>query len=308
MKLSLAISTLLCSVVLTMLPCITISICAQDRKPSSKPRFYALDESRFQILYVDQNEQSNDWVIPIEFGCRDLQQVAENRLLLGVGAGEAGFREYDLTTRKIVREVKDAKYAAGSTTALRLPDGRTLISAAHNPNDFYIIDAGDNETAHFSISGLNTVRCTRLTPRGTILFGSNEEHVYETTLDGKILRDIRIPGAKHVYCCIEKEDGNLLASTGYSGFIAEIDKAGNIVKTWGNKPNGEPDSRFHFFASVQLLKNGNLFVANWTGHGAKDSDKCPQIYEFDEQGNIVWAWHDPIRAGSIHNAIMLETD
>ena len=300
------ISTLLCGMVSAVLS--LSAVYAQDNQASSKPRFYALDESRFQILYVDQNESANDRVIPLEFGCRDLQQVDGNRLLIGVGAGEAGFREYDLSTRKIVREVKNAKYAAGSTTALRLPDGRTLISAAHDPNDFYIIVANDKESAHFSIPGLNTVRCTRLTPRGTILFGSNEDHLYEATLDGKIVRDIRIPGAKYIYCCIEKENGNLLAATGYACFIAEIDKDGKIVKTWGNKPGGEPDPKYHFFASVQLLKNGNLFVANWTGHGAKDSDKCPQIYEFDEQGNIVWSWHDPALAGSIHNAIKLESD
>jgi hypothetical protein len=55
-----------------------------------------------------------------------------------------------------------------------------------------------------------------------------------------------------------------------------------------------------------VLKNGDIVVCNWTGHGAKDGEKGAQILQFDPSGKVVWKWHDPVRAGSIHGVIIMD--
>jgi hypothetical protein len=267
-----------------------------------KHRFLALDESRYQILYVDQFDPSKNWTIKIPAGNRDLQLIG-GKMIIGLAAG--GFQEYDFATQKMLREVIDPKYKAGSVTAYRLPDGRTLLASDQAPIRITMLDAEGKELSTAVFPNTQTVRCVRMTPRGTVLFGCNDNHVIEGTLDGTVIRDITIPDAKHVYMVKELPNGNLLATAGYGGFLAELDKTGKIVRKIGGKP--EPNSiGINFFASVEVLKSGNFLIANWTGHGANDSEKGVQILEYDTTGKIVWQWHDATSAGSIHNAVVAE--
>jgi len=267
-----------------------------------KHRFLALDESRFQMLYVDQFDSAKNWTINIPAGNRDMQLV-DGKIVIGLRDG--GFAEYDFATQKQLRLVTDPKYKGGSVTACRLEDGRTLLASDQSPIRITMLDTEGKELSTAVFPNSKTVRCARLTPRGTVLFGCNENHVVEGMLDGTVIRDVIIPDARHAYMVGELPNGNLLATAGYGGFFVELDKGGNVVRKVGGKP-GPEGVGINFFASIQVLKNGNIFVANWTGHGANDSEKGVQILEYDAAGNIVWHWHDPKNAGSIHNALVLE--
>jgi len=66
-------------------------------------RFLALDESRGQMLYVDQSDASKGWTLKLPVKHRDLQLVGGNRVLL---SPPDGYREYDLADRRLVKEVK----------------------------------------------------------------------------------------------------------------------------------------------------------------------------------------------------------
>jgi hypothetical protein len=264
-------------------------------------RFLALDESRFQILYVDPSDSAKNWAVKVP-GSRDMQLV-DGKIVIGLFSG--GFAEYDFATHKLLREIVDPKYKAGSVSACRMKDGRTLIASDQSPIRISLLDAEGKELSTAVFPNMNTIRCVRLTPRGTVLFGCNENHVVEGTLDGKVIRDIVIPGTRHVYMAEELPNGNLLATTGYAGSFVELDKDGKIVRKVGGTP-GPEGIGINFFASLQVLKNGNVLVANWTGHGANDSEKGVQILEYDEAGKIVRQWHDPKNAGSIHNVVVVE--
>jgi hypothetical protein len=47
-------------------------------------------------------------------------------------------------------------------------------------------------------------------------------------------------------------------------------------------------------------------MCNWTGHDPSDSTKAPQIIEFDRTGKLLWSWHDPILAGTLHGVVILD--
>lgn len=264
-------------------------------------RFLAEDESRAQLLLVDQRDQSQDWVIKFPDRYRDYQLVGGNRVMLNTGNG---FREYDLKSRELVREVS-VPTLAKITTARRLPDGRTILGGNQNGISFYELGADEKLLRSTNFPALNTLRLARLSPRGTLLFGANGNRAVEVKLDGRILREVAIEGAKHIYQVLEKPDGNWLVATGYGGSIVEVDRDGKVVRKVGGKP-APAGLWLNFFSGFQVLKNGNIVVSNWTGHGAKDSEKAPQLLEYAPDGRIVWQWHDAGRAGSLHGVLVLD--
>jgi hypothetical protein len=270
-----------------------------------KHRFLLLDESRSQILYVDQFDPAKSWQIPVEGGpAWGLQLVGGNRALVALPQ-KGGFREYDLTTRKAVRERFDKKRYAGAISAIRLPDGRTVLSCDRKFARVFLFDAQDKEIAAWEFPKATTTRQIRRTPRNTLLFGGNTNQIYEISLEGKLLRTVQIPDAKHIYQTIELPDGNLLAACGYAGFLAEMDKNGKMLSRKGGRP--EPKGlKYIFMSQFHRLKNGNTVIATWTGHKRNDSRKGQQLVEFAPDGKVVWKWHDPEKAGSIHAVIVMD--
>ncbi|MDR2641454.1 MAG: aryl-sulfate sulfotransferase [Planctomycetaceae bacterium] len=282
---------------------VTVNLFADD---TIKHKFLLLDESRKQILLVDQFEPKNDWVIKLtDGGVWDLQLIGGHKLLVAL-TDKGGFREYDLRTRQVVREVADAKYKQ-TMTAIRFQDGKTLLGCNKSKAyQFYLLDADGKLINELPAeSKKKSIRIARRTSRGTILFGCNDNWVNEIDLTGKVLREFKVPGSRHIYHVMEKPDGNLLVAGGYGCFVAEYDKDNKEVRKWGGLP--APDGlTFIFFSKMQILKNGNLVVATWTGHGANDSKKGIQLVEFDANGKVVWTWHNPKLAGSINNIIVLD--
>ncbi|MCX6923019.1 MAG: hypothetical protein NT154_07400, partial [Verrucomicrobia bacterium] len=41
-------------------------------------------------------------------------------------------------------------------------------------------------------------------------------------------------------------------------------------------------------------------------HDPNDSSKAPQLIEFDSAGKLVWSWHNPTLAGTIHGVLVLD--
>jgi hypothetical protein len=274
-----------------------------------KHRLLLNDESRFQLLYVDEANPENNWVIKtgekIGAGAdvRDLQLIGRHRLLT-VPTATGGFREYDLTTRKLVREVINNPRYRASMTAVRMPDGRTVLGCNQEHVRLFVLDVEGREINALDFPAFKFIRLMRRTSRDTFLFGTNTDHVVEVDLKGNVLRDVQVPGINSPYEVLELPNGNLLSSAGYAGFLVEIDRDGKVAKTYGG--NLPENLQFHYVSQFQVLKNGNIVAANWAGHGPNDSEKGPQLVEFDKAGNVVWTWHDPKLAGSLHGVIVLD--
>jgi hypothetical protein len=263
-----------------------------------------VDESRSQLLYVDQNDSNQSWKLDIEGGpARDIQLIGNNRILVSMQK-KGGFREYDLTSRKIVRECFNSVRYAGTMSAVRFPDGRTILGCERGFVRIFLLDADGHENTAWEFPDLKAIRLIRRTSRNTLLFGSDSK-CCEITLEGKIVRELQLPGAKHNYQITELPNGNWLIAAGYGCFLAEVNRENQVVRRWGGQP--APNGLHYIFMSqFQILKNGNIVVATWTGHGAADSEKGQQVVEFDPTGHVVWTWHDPQLAGSIHGVIILD--
>jgi hypothetical protein len=263
-----------------------------------------LDESRGQLLYVDQSDASKNWIYTEPNGTGriwDMQLIGDNKLLLAA-TDFGGFREIDLTTRKVVREVINAAYKP-TRSAVRFPDGRTILGIDKKNSQIAVLDKDGKETKLIDLPS-SGVRLVRRTPRNTLLVGSQND-VVEVTTDGETVKKITIPDAKYNYQTLELPNGNWFTANGYGCRLLEVTADGKVVKTFGGKP--APEGLFyHFFSKFQILPNGHIVTATWTGHGAKDSDKGQQIIEFDREGKVVWTWHDPKLAGSLNGVIVLD--
>ncbi|MDD4870102.1 MAG: hypothetical protein PHR77_06045 [Kiritimatiellae bacterium] len=267
---------------------------------SIKHRFLLEDESRFQVVYVDQNDPSKTWAITFPGRYRDYQLIGGNKIILSTGEG---YREYSMDTKQMTKEVKGFP---GTRFARRRNNGTTVIGGdVKDGVEITELDSQDRilRKANFKCG---SIRLGRFTPQGTLLFGSGDRLV-EGTLDGRIVKDLKVEGCKNVYQALRRPDDHLLVATGYSSDLVELDAEGKVLKRFGGMSAPEArDLGYHFFSGFQVLKNGNIVVSNWSGHAPKDSEKGVQLVEFNPEGKLVWAWHDAQIAGSIHGVIILD--
>lgn len=273
---------------------------AEDSKPI-KHKFYAMDESRSKLHFVDESDASKNWDANFPARYRDCQLIGGGKILVSTNNGYA---ELDLATHKVLTELKDANFS-GTMSVRRLANGHTIIGCQQKGIAFYEVDAKGMQAGAAKFPTLNTLRLFRLSSRGTLLFGANTNKVIEADMKGNIIRQITLEGAKHIYQVLEKPDGNLLVSSGYGMAVMELDKDGKVVKTLGGK-TPPPGVSLHFFAGMQVLKNGNIVVCNWAGHGANDNAKTDQLLEFSPDGKLVWKWHDIKIGGSLVGIMVMD--
>lgn len=263
-------------------------------------RFLAVDESRTQLHYVDQGDSPHDWTIKLPCKHRDLQLVGQNRLLM---SWPEGYREFDLGTRQIVKEVRGFR---GAMTARRLPNGHTILSCNLEGVTVYELGTDDQVLRKVNFK-TGATRVLRRTAQDTLLFGSGPQ-LFEGDWGGRILRTWTLPVKSWCYQALRQPGGHLFVAGGYNPTMFEVDNEGTVVaeRVSPATAGAEQSQGWHFLGGFQILAGGDMVVCNWTGHGHDDSRKGPQILQFDHAGQVVWQWHDPERAGSINGVLILD--
>ncbi|MCP4782662.1 MAG: SUMF1/EgtB/PvdO family nonheme iron enzyme [Fuerstiella sp.] len=272
-------------------------------------RFLALDESRKQLLYVDETNPGNDWTLalPADSAPKDFQAIGKSRVLI---ADTNGFIECDTKRREIVRIVNCIK--DDRIIGLRQLKSGNIVMLGRDSGFLYEVDQ-DGSILRTVRMPLDYARVLRLTPDEDLLFCS-DSRIVEMNLAGEILRSIPFkvgsattPNKRSGYMVVRKPNGNYLASSCYAVSVAEVDPQGNQVSLLGGVRTPQASSRkWTAFTCFEVLDNGNTMVCSWNGHGALDSHRGPQLIEFDGHGRIVWRWHDPDRAGSIITARVMD--
>ena len=270
-----------------------------EEAASIRHRFVATDESGKQLLYVDQFHPENDWTIPFP-GNRDVRLVKNNRVLVNLNNG---YREYAIETGERVKEVT---HGAGIRSAHRLENGHTLLASAQM---IWELDANDQEVRAVPLAMGNFFRVLYVNDAGEFLYTGSVSEVKIADANGTVLKafDLKNYDLKTAkpYFLMPMAKGNYLASSGYGACLLEFTPEGTLVRKIAGR-DSIPGLDLNFFASAEILKNGNMVVSHWTGHGRADSKKAPQLLEFDPEGNVVWQWHDAERAGSLHGIAIVE--
>jgi hypothetical protein len=159
----------------------------------------------------------------------------------------------------------------------RLPDGNTLVGAASQGKLLIVAPDGRivREIRLLSKGGHACLRNARQIANGDFLVAEQSgQAVREYGPDGKLLREIK--PSFPPYSAVRLANGNTVIS-GQMG-IAEVDPRDKEL--WRIEEKDLPDIGMRWFAGVQVLPNGNLFVCNAGG--------MVTFLEIDRNKHIVW--------------------
>jgi hypothetical protein len=270
-----------------------------------KHKFVAIDEGRGNLLYVNEYDTTTNWTVAIgKSGARDMQLIGNNRVLIG---HDGGYLEFNLANGAILKTVTGF---GGTMAARRQANGHTLISGLNlnGSTGVVLLDVDSlNAIKNKIVFPGDYVRLMRQTAKGTYLF-SRDTMIQEGDNSGNYIWQARVAGFSHAWKSLRLPSGNTLISAGYGGFMVEVDKNAAIVRKFGKGSTTTPDSvKPNFFAMFQLLKNGDIVVANWQGHGDGHGASGIQMLEYDPAGNIVWFWKRPTAYSSLQGVIVLDS-
>jgi hypothetical protein len=277
-----------------------------------KHEFIAIDEGKNNLLYVNENDPAKNWIVPIgKSHPRDMQLVGGNRILIG---NVTGYSEFDLATGKRLVDVTNFAPASAKTdtdevtSVRRQPNGHTLVAGISigGSKGVVVLDVdAQGEVKNKIVYPGNYVRLLRQTAEGTYLMVCDTA-IREGDSSGKYIWEAPVQGFGHAWKAVRLPNGHTLASAGYGGFMVELDPAKNIVRKFGGKDEVPAAVHSDFFASFQLLPNGDVVVANWQGHGPGHGNSGIQLVEFDKTGAIVWQWSKAELISSIQGILVLD--
>ena len=292
---------------------------ACDAKTADSVRRIVLsDESRGRIHYYDSSDPSKCFFVNAEKTTWDIQPVgvrAPGKIGRYRSICRSGFQVVDMDERRIVDEFRHPSLA-GISAISELPGGGLLACVNTKVNKKRVIllrkfSKDRKLVATYSFPGIVNARTMTLLPSGEVLIahetGFTRGRIPQENRDqeGIVVMHAKMPHSRNMYHAVPTRDGKgYWTGAGYSAEVVRFDADGKVQKIWSVPPEG--GKKGFFFASVKEFANGHLLVANWTGHGAKDSRRGWQLIEFDTEGKVAWSLYDPERFGSVHGFVVLE--
>ncbi len=274
----------------------------EDKSAGTPQRLLLRDEGLSQLDYVDVSHPENNWYVPIPAG-RDLQLVGKGRVLVGTGDG---YEERDLKTGEKVGELTAFK---GTIAARRLRNGNTLLTQLNSQGKegIVLLEVDEKGVVKNIINypGFPYVRLVRETAAGNFLITADDV-VFEGKPDGSVIWRTNLATkrkAQHAWQAVRLADGRTLVSGGFSANLQILDKKGVLVDSISGPAAVHP----YFYAGFQILKNGNMVVTNWQGHGPEMGAKGTQLLEYSPTGELLWSWkQDSTKFSSIQGVIVLD--
>ena len=147
----------------------------------------------------------------------------------------------------------------------------------------------------------NQFRGTRKTAEGHYIVSfKGEGMIKELDGDGKVLREISVPGDPHGALLLPNK--NLLATCGDAHKVQEIDPSGKVV--WELNENDIPGNPLRLMAGCQRLPNGNTIFCNYLGHG--HIGEQPVFFEITPDKKLVWEFKDNANFKTINQLMTLD--
>ncbi|MEO5564673.1 MAG: hypothetical protein ABIR18_14605 [Chitinophagaceae bacterium] len=264
-------------------------------------RLLLRDEGLSQLSFVDPGNEKNNWYVPIPAG-RDMQLVGRGRVLVGTGNG---YEERLITTGEKVFELTSY---TGTVAARRLRNGNTLLTGLNwlGKQGIVLLEVDSTGTIKTTTNfpAYPYVRLVRETTTGNFLVTADAE-VFEGTAKGDIIWKVKLfgPEKPHAWQALRLSNGQTVISSGFAANFQVFGKDGKLVDSITGPANVHP----HFYAGFQILKNGNMIVTNWQGHGPNFGKNGTQLLEYSPAGKLVWSWQqDATKYSSLQGVIVLD--
>lgn len=179
-----------------------------------------------------------------------------------------------------------------------LPNGNFLL-AEQGPCQAVEINAAGDVVSTVKLSTTETaahrqLRCLHRLPNGHLLACHEAEAVVrEYDSDGMTVWEF--PNVTNVFEALRLPSGNTLIGCGTDKRIIEVTPEKKIV--WELNADDVPELNLSWITSLQVLKNGNLVIANFLrGHEGNGAHAFEVTH--DESKKVVWKYaaHDVVRS------------
>ena len=293
--------------------CLIAAVVAVAGVAAAEPVRHVLvlgDESRGAIHYVDQFEPANSYSVPAPRPVWDLRACGKDKYRSVSGKG---FTVTDMKERKAVDSFSHDKLG-GLTSVCDLPDGGFIAGTNQKVDDkdavvVYTFSADRQLKGRSIFRGVHYLRIMTRLDNGDVLLAWNDgilkgRLAAEGSEEGTALQMYKLPRDRNAYMAVPRKAGGYWVGGGFARQALAYAEDGTVQKAFEvQMPEGLKNN---FYAGVVELANGNIVVANWTGHDANDGKKGWQVFEFDKDGACVWHLHDPDAYGSITGVIVLK--
>lgn len=223
-----------------------------------------------------------EWRCPAEMA-RDVWQLPNGNVLFpynleyGKTNNPSGVKEVSPDGR----EVFHFRTTGQVFSCQRMADGNTLVGAASQGKLLIVNPRGElvKSIAVKNKPGHACMRNARALPDGHFLVGEESAMAArEYDGEGALVREFKVPFP--AYSAVRLADGGTLVC-GRTG-VREFDPAG--AERWALDATELPNLGIRWFAGIQVLPNGNLFVCNAGG-------KVP-LFEITRDKRVVWQSND----------------
>lgn len=268
-------------------------------------RFVLADESRAKVHFWDSQDSAACFSVPVEKPVWDLKRMGEGLYRI---VCKKGFMLVDLFARKVTETFRHP--SLDEVTAIcDLPDGGFIASVNPPQGDplyrkavlIRRFSAARKLVATYQLDGLFYARSMN-PDREQWCFLLAWEHGFvrfriDPVASNNICKTIQSypqPVGRNLFDVeVDRSGEGYWAGIGYGGELIHFATDGRMLSRWRNP------SRSHFFAQMQEMPDGSVYMAQWTGHGERDSEKGAQVIHFSPSGQILWTLDDPSRFGSI---------
>lgn len=285
-----------------------LSVCcagALAAQAEVRHRFVCIDNAKdARLIYVDQFNPSNSWTRPASAASRSLQRVGDGRVLVG---NDTGFTEVSLKSGEALVRVDG--YRRICAVARRV-DGSTWLAECSASG--IVIHCVGKDLRPAGLGRLiypdaSYLRVMQVLDNGHILMAAGKPfRAVEVDAEQKVVWSAALGafGDKGYKVC-RLEDGTTMASVGNGVKVVLVDRAGRLLRFWGEPQKGaHPEWGLDFFSGFDRLENGHVVAANWLGHGKHGTG--PHLVEFNSDNEVVWRWEDHTAARQVTNVLILE--
>lgn len=285
-------------------------------QPACKPtppnttchEFFANDNARNQITYVNEFDPSQNWTKAVgDTGANSPRtiEIVDNpmaktgkAILVSL---EKGFGEFDVKDGTSLVKVSNKSSISG---ACRLPDGTTALG---NDNTIIIVNSTGTEIRRFAIPVGDNLRAINRNPVTGHYWFSKTQVVYEVTDTGAVVWMADMGVGTKGYAVWWRDGGGAYATTGDPSTVVELGMDKTIISTVGGKTMPKLASiGLDFFSGFVRLPNKNYVVANWLGHLSAPAATTPHIVEFAPDSTPVWRWGNQTLARQITNVYIVQ--
>ncbi len=239
------------------------STLAGEKAAEFPPFLYAAEGAQEIIRYGSEGKVVWEYPAPM---ARDVWALPNGNVLFCFNRDYDGARHDNPSGVMEVTPDKRVVFSLSTTgqvwSCQRLLDGNTLLGSASQGRLLVVNPEGKivKTIPLLSPPGHSCLRNARQIANGHFLVAEESAHAArEYGIEGKLVREIKLAFAP--FSVVRLENGNTVACGQQS--MVEVDSADNII--WSLEGKDLPDLGIRWFAGIQVLPNGNIFVCNAGG-------------------------------------------